>query len=159
MVRWALLREEALDIGRRPLRPLAGVAAGVLPLIDTAKHDLLVVEAPIVHEVDAVLGPRVVGRFVGSGAASPHEQHPAIQARLQGTDTRNCTMSTDVKLRNLHCEQAEFFCQTSVSTRVVAKYQKQLPSRYHQIAAAEVVLMFQLPAVQFILHEEVFPII
>jgi hypothetical protein len=37
--------------GRQPFRrPLADVAAGVLPLIDSAEHQLGIVEAPIIQE-------------------------------------------------------------------------------------------------------------
>src|SRR5687767_12234190 len=53
------------------------------------------VETPVIQEVDAFLRSGEMSRHEGSGAAAPHEQHPAIQrgqlgptvASMVGVDT------------------------------------------------------------------------
>ncbi|WVZ85947.1 hypothetical protein U9M48_032803, partial [Paspalum notatum var. saurae] len=76
-----VLWRAAHDDRRRPFRPLAVVAAGVLSVVGSAEHHPRVVEGEIVGEVDTGREPRVrvVSDLVGSGTASPHEQHPSIQ--------------------------------------------------------------------------------
>jgi hypothetical protein len=51
VVRRNPLWEVEVDMGRRPFRrPLADVATGILPLIDSAEHHLGIVEASIIQE-------------------------------------------------------------------------------------------------------------
>ena len=84
VVRWVLLREEAVHLECRFSRPFPAVAAGVL-----RRRVAELPGDPMIEEVDAALEARVLIRVVGSGAAAPDEQHPAFQRGQLPPDVPN----------------------------------------------------------------------
>lgn len=98
-----LRREAAVDL---EVHPPPIVTAGVLLVGSVMGQEVSMVEAPVVQEVYAFCEARVVGHIVGSGAASPKEDHLAKQ-REQLYPIVTCHHNT-VLIRYLKLHQLEY---------------------------------------------------